>query len=111
MEEGAPNNEYEKSFKRAVSWTLGSTNTGLSVSSVFVGEGELSEISADHIKFDFDNIEGLSIVNSYEAADHFGHDDSVSQVSLDGNWLLTWGSVGLSLLALQVQSVVSVLDF
>ena len=99
------------SFKGTVGGSLGGTNTCLSVSGVLVGERELSEISADHIELDFDNIESLAIVHSHKAADHLGHDDSVSQVSLNGDWLLTWGGVGFGLLTLKVQSVVSVLNF
>ena len=91
--------------------SLGGTNTGLSVSSVLVGERELSQISADHVELDFNDVECLSVVHSHKAADHFGHDDGISQVGLHGNWLLSWGSVGLGLLAFQVESVISVLDF
>ena len=94
-----------------MSRSLGGTDTGLSVSGVLVSERELTQISADHVELDFNNVEGLSVVDSNEAADHFGHDDGISQVGLHRNWLLSWGSVGLGLLAFQVESVISVLDF
>ena len=94
-----------------MSRSLGGTDTGLSVSSVLVSERELTQISADHVELDFNNVEGLSVVDSNEAADHFGHDDGIPKMSFNGDWLLSWGGVGLGLLALQVESVVSVLDF
>ena len=87
------------------------TNTGLSVLGGFVSEGELAEISADHVEFDLDIVEGFSVVDSDVGSDHFGEDNGISQMGLDGDWLFSRRGVLLGLFALGVEAIVSVLDF
>lgn len=99
-----------ESFKGGVGGTLGGTDTGLAVAGVLVGQRELSEVAADHIEFDFDDVEGLTIVDGDEVSDHLGHDDGITEVGLDGGRLLARLGVGFRLLALQVEAIVSVLD-
>lgn len=99
------------SFKGCVSRTFGGTDTGFSVLGVLVGEGELAQVSADHIELDFDNVEGFAVVDSDVATNHVGHNYSISKVGLDGDWLISRESVLFCLFAFQVQSVISVLDF
>lgn len=90
---------------------LGGTHTGLAVLSVLVGEGELAKVSANHVEFDFNNVEGLAIVDCDVAAYHVGHYNSIPQVSLHWYWLLPGRRVLLGLLAFHVQTIVFVLDF
>lgn len=90
--------------------TLGSSDTWPSVSGGLVGDGELTEISTHHIELDFDWDEALSVVDGHNVSDHLGHDNSITQVSLDGSWLFTWLHVLLGLAALDEEAVVLVLD-
>lgn len=75
-----------------------------------VGEGELSEVAADHVELNFNVVESLAVVDGDVVADHFGEDDGIAQVGLDGGGLLSQLSVLLALLALRVQTDVSVLN-
>ncbi len=70
--------------------SLGGSDTGFTVSARFVGETEFSEIATDHVELDFHIVEAFAIVDCDVVANHFWHDDSVSEVSLNGNWLLSW---------------------
>ena len=72
-----------------MSRTLGSTDTGLTMGSGSVGKTEFTEVSADHIELDFDIGEFFTSVDTDNGSDHFGEDDGVSEVSLDGNGLFT----------------------
>ena len=101
----------EGSFKGSVSRTLGSTDTGLSVSGWLVGKGELSKISSDHIELDFDWVEDFTVVDAHDVTDHFWHNDAISKMGFDCRWLFTWLTVLLSLFAFIVEPVISVLDF
>ena len=78
---------------------------------VLVSEGELAQVAADHVEFDFNNIEGLAIVNGNVISDHVRHDDGISEMGLDWGWLFTWLSILLSLLAFQIETIISVLYF
>jgi hypothetical protein len=93
-----------------VGGSLGGSDTGLTVPTGLVGEGELSEVPADHVELDFDAVEGLAVVDSDVAAHHFGEDDGVAEVGLDGGGLLSGQCVLLALLALGVETDVFVLD-
>jgi hypothetical protein len=90
--------------------TLGSSYTWPAVAGGLVGDGELSEVATNHIELDFDRHEALSVVDGDHIADHLGHDDSVSEVGLDGHWLFTWLHIPLGLAALEEEAVVLVLD-
>lgn len=45
---------------------------------------------ADHLGLDFHLVEGLAIVNSNDASDHFWDNDHVSQVRFHYLWFLKW---------------------
>jgi len=59
------------------------------VSTGFVAEGELSEISADHVELDLNVVECFSVVDCDVVSNHFGEDDSVTEMSFDGDWLFS----------------------
>jgi len=63
---------------------VGGTDTGATVLDGLVGDRKFAEVVSDHLRLDFDLIEGFSLVNTDDASDHFRHDDHVSQMSLDG---------------------------
>lgn len=46
----------------------------------FVCNAKLPKVMADHLGLDFHLVEGLAIVNSNDASDHFWDNDHVSQV-------------------------------
>jgi len=94
-----------------VGGSFGGSDTSFTVAGGLVGDGELSEVPADHIELDLDIGEGLATVDADHVADHLGHDDSISEVSLDGDGLLSWYAVLFGFLAFSVQSDVLVLDF
>jgi len=94
-----------------VSGTLGGTDTGLTVAGGFVGDGELTEVTTDHVEFDFDIVEALSIIDGDVVANHLGHHDSISQMGLDGGGLLSGQSVLFGFLAFSFESDVFMLDF
>jgi hypothetical protein len=67
-----------------------------------IAERKLSKITSDHVKLDLHIVESLSIVNCDVISNHFGKNNGVAEVSLDGGGLLSESSVLLSLLALSV---------
>ena len=90
--------------------TSGSTVTDLTVANRLVGHGVFSEVITNHVSLDFDCVPVLSRVDFADGADHLGHDDAVSQVSLDRLWLLTMGSLLDGLSQLLDQTVVTRVD-
>lgn len=57
-----------------------------------VGDGELTQVVADHFWSDFDLVEGLTVVHTDHRADHFWEDDHISHVGSDWSWLFVlWG--------------------
>ena len=59
------------------------------MSTGFVAEGELSEISADHVELDLNVVECFSVVDCDVVSNHFGEDNSVTEMSFDGDWLFS----------------------
>lgn len=100
-----------ESFKRSMGWTFCSTNTGFSVLCVFIGEWEFSQISTNHVEFDFDYVECFSIMDCHIASNHIGHDDGISKMGFYGGWLFTGLGVLFSFFAFHIESVVFVFDF
>lgn len=94
-----------------MSRSLGCTDTGLTVASGLVTEGEFAQVAADHIELDFDVVESLAVVDSDEVSNHIGHDNCISEVGFDWDRLLTGNSVLLGLFAFGIEPVVLMLDF
>ncbi len=62
-----------------------------------VGDGELAQVATNKVRLDLNIDELLSVVDTDDGADHLWEDDSVSEVGLDGDWLLTISNILLSL--------------
>jgi len=96
-------------FKSSGGGTLGGTDTWLTMGSGLVGKTEFSHISSDHVELDFDVSVFLTGVDTNNRSDHFGKDNSVSEVSLDGGGLLTRSEVLLGLSELLNESLIFML--
>mgnify|MGYP007069252385 FL=1 len=94
-----------------MSWTFSGTDTCLTVPSWLVWQWELAQISTDHVELDLNWVEHFAAVNTDDVANHFWHDDTISEVSLDDRWFFTWLTILLRFFAFVVESVVSMLDF
>ena len=57
-----------------------------------VGDGEFTQVVADHFGLDFNGVENLTVVDTDDGADHFGDNDHVSQVGLDDGGLFVFGA-------------------
>ena len=79
------NRQVESSLEGNESGGVSSTNTGPSMLNGLVRYRELSKIVANHFRLDFNLIEGLAIVNTNDAPNHFGNNDHVPKVS--SHWL------------------------
>ena len=71
-------------FKGDESRGVGGAHAGAAVTHRSIGDGELSQVHADHLAGDHHDVEHLSVVHSDLAANHLGDDQSISEVSLDG---------------------------
>jgi len=80
--------------------------TDLTVTNWLVGHGVSAEVVTNHVGLDLDGVPVLAGVHFSDRADHIGHDDGVSQVSLHGLGLLTVASVLDGKLELLNKSVV-----
>ena len=94
-----------------MSGTLGSTDTGLTVSSWLVRKWHLTQIPADHIELDFNRVEYFAVVDADDITHHLGHDNAVSEMGLDSGRFLSRLAVLFCLFALIVESGVSMFDF
>ncbi len=90
--------------------TSGGTNTDLTVTNRLVGHGVLAEVVSDHVGPDFDSVPVFARVDFADGADHLGHDDSVSEMGLDGGGLLAVCAVANGLSELLDEAVVTGLD-
>jgi hypothetical protein len=77
----------------------------------FIGDGKFTQVPSDHIELDFDVVECLAVVDGDVVANHFGEDDGITEVSLDGGGLLSGKCVLFALLAFGIESDVLMLDF
>lgn len=68
----------------------GRSVTGSTVSDWSVGDGELTQVVTNHLWLDFNSVENLTVVHTNNRADHFWHNNHVSQVGLDDGRLLIW---------------------
>ena len=80
------------------------------MTSGLVGHGVLAEVVSDHVGPDFDSVPVFARVDFADGADHLGHDDSVSEMGLDGGGLLTVCTVANGLSELLDEAVVTGLD-
>jgi len=71
----------------------GGSVTNLTVLDGLVGHRVLSEVLSNHIGTDLDRGPVLAGVDLGDSTDHLGHDDGVTEVSLDSLGLLTVRSV------------------
>lgn len=62
-----------------------------------VGDGELTEVTADHLSLDLNGAENLTVVDTNDGTNHLWNNDHVSEVGLDNSWLLVGWSVELGL--------------
>ena len=74
---------------------VSSTDTRFTVGDSLIGHGELAEVEADHLGFDFDLGEAFSVVDVDDGLDHGGEDDAVSQVGFNGLGLVQGRAVFL----------------
>lgn len=81
------------------------------MSSWLVCQREFSEISSDHVEFDFDNVVGFSVIDSNKVSNHIRHDNTIPQVGLYWGRLFTRLSVLFGFLTFKVESVVLMFDF
>ena len=79
-------------FQRNETSSVGATNTGSTVSGRSVSNGKLTKVVTNHLGLDLDLVEGLTVVDTEDRADHLGNNDHVAQVSLDGGGLLVRSS-------------------
>ena len=91
--------------------TLGGAHPRSAVLGWLVGDCKLAEVSANHIELDLDVSESLASVYPNNVAHHLGHDDSISEMSLDWSGLFSWLHISLGFPALIEESCVLVLDF
>lgn len=61
-----------------------------------VGDRELTQVVTNHLWSNLNLVENLTVVNTNNGANHLWDDNHVSQVGLDGSWLLVWLSRKLS---------------
>lgn len=61
-----------------------------------VGNSELTKVVTNHLGLDLDLVEGLTVVDTKNRANHLGDNDHVTEVSLDGSGLLVRSSGLLS---------------
>lgn len=67
---------------------VGGTNTGTTVLDGLVGDGELTKVVTSHLRLDLNLVEGLTVVDTNDGADHLGNNDHVPEVGLDDLGLL-----------------------
>ena len=63
----------------------------------FVRQRELTEVMSDHLWFDFNLVEGFTVVNTDDASDHVGKDDHVSEMGFHNGRFLVGESFFLGL--------------
>ena len=61
---------------------MGGPNAGLAMLHWLIGDGELAQAVANHLRLDFHLVEGLAIVHAHHAAHHLWQDDHAPQVCL-----------------------------
>ena len=85
---------------------VGGTNTGTTVTDGLVGDGELTKIVSDHLRLDFDGVEGHTVVNTNHAANHLRDNDGITKMSANNLGLFTLNGFTFGLSQLLGQDVV-----
>jgi hypothetical protein len=88
----------------------GGTLTNSTVANWLVSEGELGQEMTDHVSLNLDWVPVLATIHIDDRVAHLGHDDAVSQVSLDCLWLLSCWYILLGFSQLLDQSFILSLD-
>lgn len=91
--------------------TFSGSDTSLTMAGRLVSNGELSEISANHIELDFNVIKALAIVDCDVVSNHLGKNNGISEVGLDWSGTFSRLCVLLGLLALSIEANVFVFNF
>ena len=91
------NNSFERDKPRRV----GGTDTRPTVLDRLVGDGELCEIVANHLRLDLNLVKGLAIVDTNNASNHLRDNDHVAEMGLHWLWLLTSRSIPFLLTAVR----------
>ena len=76
------------------------TDTGTAVTDRTVGDGELTQVHANHVCGNVCNVEDLTVVHSDLGTNHVGDNDHVAKVGLDGLGAIQGTGGSLSLLEL-----------
>merc|ERR1712212_1185184 len=61
---------------------MSGTDTGTTMTNRFVGQRELSKVMSNHLRFDFNLIECLPVVDADDGTDHIRQHDHVSEMCL-----------------------------
>ena len=65
------------------------TDTWSSVFDRFISDTEFTQIMTNHFRFDFDLVEGLSVVDTDNTSNHLWYNQHITQMSLYNRWFLT----------------------
>jgi hypothetical protein len=85
------------SLERDETGGVSRTNTRTTVLDRLVGDRELSQVVADHLRLDLNLVEGLAVVHTNDTSDHLWNNNHVPQVCPNHLRLLTcWGILFLN---------------
>ena len=70
-------------FDRFLAWDL-------TIQGKYIRNTEFSKIVTSHLRFDFDGIEDLAVIDANDPSDHFRDDNHISQAGFHGGWLFIW---------------------
>jgi hypothetical protein len=68
-----------------------------------VGDGEFTQITANHVEFNLDVVKGFSIIDCNIVAHHFWEDDGIAEVSFDWGRFLSRLCVLLALFTFSIK--------
>jgi len=69
---------------------VGGTNTWATVLAGLVRNRKLSKVVSNHVRLNLNLVEGLTVVNAHNVANHLGDDEHAAKVSTNGVGLLTF---------------------
>ena len=68
------------SFQRNEPGAVGGTDTRTTVLDGLVRDGEFAEVAANHLRLDFNLVEGFPLINTNHGSNHLGHDDHIPEM-------------------------------